>query len=173
MRSAIERAAMRLLALCIPLLLAACAGNPFRGFQVEPGTPRAAVIAQLGIPTRSVPIIVNAAAGERLQYSLQPKGQQAMMVDLDSAGRVLSSRQVLTLTEFSRIAVGQWTRVDIEREFGPPAFVDRVSSWNGDILTYRWNDGVDMFYWVYLDSANTVQRAHPGMEFIDPPEPRQ
>jgi hypothetical protein len=154
-------------------LLVGCSGSMFHTFRVEPGTPRQTVITQLGNPTRSVPITVNASVGERLQYSRQPKGQQAYMVDLDSTGRVVSSRQVLTLAEFSRIAVGQWSRADVEREFGPPAFIDRVSSWPGDILTYRWNDGVDMFYWVYLDETSRVLRAHPGMEFIEAPEPRE
>jgi hypothetical protein len=158
----------------LALLLAGCAGssmkNPFQSFSVAPGTTRQAALAQLGTPVRSVPIVVNGQAGERLQYSLQPRGQQAVMVDIDSAGRVVSSRQVLTLAEFSRIEVGKWSRADVEREFGPPAMVDRVSSWPGDILTYRWSDGSDMFFWVYLDSANRVQRAHPGMEFVNAPD---
>ena len=30
-----------------------------------------------------------------------------------------------------------------------------------------------MFYWVYLDpQGNVVQRAHPGMEFINAPNDR-
>lgn len=162
-----------LLAIAPLLVLAGCAGstgNPFRSFSVAPGTTRQAAIAQLGTPTRSVPIVINGQAGERLQYTLQPRGQQAVMVDIDSAGRVVASRQVLSLAEFSRIEVGQWSRADVEREFGPPAQVDRVTSWPGDILTYRWSDGSDMFFWVYLDSANRVQRAHPGMEFVNAPD---
>ena len=77
--------------------------------------------------------------------------------------------QVLTENEFNRIVPGQWTRADVEREFGPPARVDGVASWNGPILTYRWRDlqGANMFYWVYLDPEGVVRRAHPGMEFRD------
>jgi hypothetical protein len=142
-------------------LLAACAGNPFNGYAVEPGTPRDAVVSRLGRPTRVVPL----PAGERLQYSLQPMGQYAWMVDFDSAGRALRSRQVLTLNEFSRIEPGQWNRADVEREFGPPAMMDGVASWNGPIMTYRWYDGSDMFYHVYLDQGGVVRRAHQAMEF--------
>jgi hypothetical protein len=40
----------------------------------------------------------------------------------------------------------------------------------GDILTYRWNDGSDMFFFVYLDANQVVQRAHPGMEFVNAPD---
>ena len=41
-------------------------------------------------------------------------------------------------------------------------------------MTYRWRDlqGSDMFYWVYLDERNVVQRAHPGMEFLNAPNDR-
>jgi hypothetical protein len=158
---------MRLLLLVLlAALLSGCAGHPLTSYHLQPGTPRDAVVAQLGQPTR----MVRTPGGERLQYSLQPFGQTAWMVDLDSAGRVVRSRQVLTAAEFNRIEPGAWTRADVEREFGPPARVDSVSSWNGPILTYRWYDGSDMFYWVYLDRDNVVRRAHPGMEFINAPD---
>ena len=155
-----------LFACCLAALLAACAGNPFLGHSVEPGTSRDAVIARLGQPTRAVRI----PTGERLQYSLQPFGQYAWMVDLDASGKVLRSRQVLTAVEFHRIEPGTWRREDVEREFGPPAKVDGVASWKGPIMTYRWTDGSDMFYWVYLDERGMVQRAHPGMEFVNAPD---
>jgi hypothetical protein len=147
------------------LLLAACASSPLVG-SVAPGTPREQVIAQLGPPTRVVPL---ANGGQRLQYSQQPAGQYAWMVDVDASGRVVSSRQVLDEQDFNRIVVDQWTSADVEREFGPPARVDRVASWNGPILTYRWRDvqGADMFYHVYLDPRGVVRRAHPAMEFRD------
>jgi hypothetical protein len=84
-------------------------------------------------------------------------------------GRVLSARQVLNEGDFHRIVPGQWTGADVEREFGPPARGDRVASWDGPVLTYRWRDvqNADMFYWVYLDPQGIVRRAHPGMEFRD------
>ena len=157
------------LACCLAALVAACAGNPFNAYGVEHGTPREAVLARLGNPTR----VVRLPAGERLQYSLQPFGQYAWMVDLDASGRVVRARQVLTAAQFNRIEVGRWTRADVEREFGPPATIDSVASWNGPIMTYRWNDGSDMFYWVYLDGRGVVQRAHPGMEFANPPPERE
>ena len=87
------------------------------------------------------------------------------MVDLDSTGRVVSVREVLNPAGFARVVVGQWTRADAEREFGRPATVDHVASWQGDVLTYRWrNIDQDMLFWLYLDSANVVQRIGQGME---------
>lgn len=138
------------------LLVAGCASP------VLPGMSRDQAIASYGTPSRVVPL----ATGTRLQYSRQPAGQETVMVDLDAAGRVVSVRQVLTAAEFARVVPGQWTRDDIEREFGRPARVDRVASWQNDILTYRWLDVTqDMFWFVYLDANNVVQRTGQGMEF--------
>ncbi len=152
------------------LALAGCAGNPFQGFDIAPGTPREAVVARMGPPYR----VVRLASGERLQYSAQPVGQQAWMVDVDAGGKVVQARQVLTEGNFHRIVPGQWTREDVEREFGRPAWIDGVASWRGPVMTYRWRDTAnsDMFYYVYLDERNVVQRAHPGMEFINTPNER-
>jgi len=139
------------------LALAACTTT-----SIQPGMTRADVAAKWGQPTRVVPL----PAGERLQYSYQPWGQQAVMVDLDAAGRVTQVRQVLDEAEFARISTkGDWTRTDVEREFGPPAYVGSVASWDGPILTYRWRGGmIDQLYWVYLDRAGVVRRAHAGMD---------
>ena len=161
----------QLLSAFLLALLVGCAGNPFAGYDFPPGTPREAVIARMGPPYRAVRL----PTGERLQYSLQPRGQFAWMVDLDAAGRVTQARQVLTEANFHRIEPGKWTRADVEREFGRPAWVDGVASWNGPIMTYRWRDlaNSDMFYYVYLDPQGVVRRAHPGMEFLNAPNDRE
>lgn len=152
------------------LLLAGCA-SPFGIAAIAPGTTREQVIAQAGQPTRAVPL---ADGGQRLQYSLQPMGRFAWMVDLDAGGKVVRAYQALTELNFQRIQPG-WTRADVEREFGPPAWIDGVASWNGPIMTYRWRDTdrSDMFYWVYLDPQGVVRRAHPGMEFVNAPNDRK
>ena len=137
-------------------LLAGCAVTA-----VKPGMTQSEVIAGYGKPSAIVPI----SAGTRLQYSRQPFGQSVVMVDLDASGRVVSAKEVMTSAAFAKIEVGKYTRADIEREFGPPAIVDGVASWRGDIMTYRWRDAItDMFFFVYLDAANVVQRTGQGME---------
>lgn len=144
-------------ALFMAALLSGCAVQ-----QVLPGTPRAEVLVKYGKPAREVQL----SSGSRLQYSYQPAGQQAMMVDLDAAGRVVSSRQVLQSAEFARIGIDQWSRADVEREFGPSATIDRVANWPGDIMTYHWKDASqDMYFYVYLDAANIVKRTGQGMDF--------
>ncbi len=130
------------------LLMAGCAFAP--------------VEARYGKPTRAVPV----GSGIRLQYSRQPAGQSVVMVDLDAAGKVMAATEVMTPQAFSIIEPGKWTREDVEREFGPPASVDRVASWKGDIMTYRWreNNIQDMYFWVYLDARQVVGRTGQGME---------
>jgi hypothetical protein len=153
---------MRVVIAALVALLASCAGFPYGGYEIPAGTPRDAVIARSGPPTR---VVALPGGGERLQYSLQPAGQEAWMVDVDAAGKVVRAYQALTADNFNRIQPG-WARADIEREFGPPARVDGVASWRGPIWTYRWRDagGADMFYFVYFDEQGVVQRAHQGME---------
>jgi hypothetical protein len=157
---------------CVAALLFGCAGNPSAAFYgIPPGTPRADVTAKMGRPTAVVPLPDN---GERLQYSLQPYGRYAYMVDLDSSGKVVRAGQVLTEANFQLIQPGTWTRADVEREFGPPAWTDRVASFPGTVMTYRWRDtaNADMFYYIYVDSDNVVRRAHPGIEWINAPNDR-
>ena len=155
---------------CAAALLLGCAANPFNGYDIPPGTPRDAVLARMGPPTR---VLRLANGQERLQYSLQPYGRYMWIVDLDATGRVVQAGQMLTEANFLKIRPG-WTREDVERDFGPPAWVDRVSSWNGPVMTYRWYDSVNapMFYYIYLDPNNVVRRAHPAMEFFNAPNDR-
>jgi len=134
------------------LWVAGCAFSP-----VEPGMTREQVTSRLGSPTRTVAL----KSGTRLQYAA---GQRAIMVDLDPTGRVVQARQVLTSYAFESIEIGKWTRADIEREFGPPASVDRVASWPADIMTYRWREFEDLLFWVYLDENNVVQRTGQGLD---------
>jgi hypothetical protein len=157
---------------CMAAFLFGCAGNPSAAFYgIPPGMPRDDVIAKMGRPTAIIPLQNN---GERLQYSSQPYGRYAYMVDLDSSGKVVRAGQVLTEANFQLIRPGVWTRTDVEREFGPPAWVDRVTSFAGSVMTYRWRDtaNADMFYYIYVDSDNVVRRAHPGIEWNNAPNDR-
>ncbi len=152
------------LALTVVTLLGGCAVE-----LAKPGMAGQDVISRYGKPTRTVTL---PEGGSRLQYSRQPSGQSVVMVDLDASGKVVQSREVMTIQEFSRIVPGNWTRADVEREFGPPGSIGRTGNWSGDIMTYRWRDiTIDKFYWVFLNAAGVVDRTQQGVEFINvPPE---
>ena len=145
-----------LLPIALALLLGACASMQ----PIEPGATREEAISRYGKPSAVVPL---PNGGSRLQYSVQPEGRTAWMVDLDASGRVVEARQMLSRRGFDRVKPGQWTREDVYREFGQPKSIDHVYSWNGDIITYRWLD-IDerMFFWVYLDPAGVVQKTGVG-----------
>lgn len=145
-------------------LLAGCAVQGVD--RIAPGTTRSDVLTTYGQPTREYAL----PTGSRLQYSTLPAGQTAVMVDLDAAGKVISSRQVLQSNQFARIGLGQWSRADVEREFGPPYLVDRVASWRGDIMNYSFREGgIDLFFYVYLDPSNIAQRTGQAMDTrLDP-----
>ncbi|RYX96605.1 MAG: hypothetical protein EOO28_06730 [Comamonadaceae bacterium] len=148
----------------LALLLGACASLQ----PVAPGATREQAIARHGQPSD---VVALPNAGSRLQYSVQPEGRTAVMVDLDAAGRVVETRQMLSPAGFARVVPGQWKREDVFREFGRPKSVDHVYSWNGDIMTYRWlSIDEPMFFWVYVDPNGVVQKTGVGPDlerFLD------
>lgn len=149
---------LRWKALLLAALLAGCGTVE----SLKPGMPRAEVIARWGQPTRVLPL----PTGERLQYSFQPIGQEAVMVDIDAAGRVVQARQVLNQQNIEQVPTdGRWTWADIDREFGPPAATGAVGRWDGPVWTYRWRGGmVDQLFWVFFDPEGRVRRTQIGMD---------
>ena len=126
---------------------------------VTPGMTRDEVLSSLGRPTAEL----DRDGIHRLQYSRQPMGQSVVMVDLDASGRVVQSREVMNPSNFYKIDVsGTTTQADILWAFGPPATVDGVMAWNGNIWSYRWKDIEDMWFWVYFDPSGVVRRIQQG-----------
>ncbi|MES2612719.1 MAG: hypothetical protein V4679_20870 [Pseudomonadota bacterium] len=131
--------------------LAACA-VPSR----EPlGSLRAQVLARLGPPTS----VHSLPQGERLLYSQLPAGTEVYNLDFDATDRLVRTEQVLTQSRLESIPLDQWTRADLQRTFGPPLRVERVTFWDGDIWTYRFKQGSDpRFAHVHLDPKGVVRR---------------
>ena len=138
--------------LALAALVAAGCASPER---LAPGTPRAQVLADLGTPTLTVAL----PAGERLLYSRQPAGQQVYHVDLDAQQRVVRVEQVLTLEQFQALRRGQDTRETVRQRFGPPALLERVARFDGDIWTYRILDlSEPRQAHVHIDPAGVVRQ---------------
>lgn len=152
--------------LALAALLAGCA-VPER---LAPGTPRAQVLAELGTPTSTAAL---PDGGERLLYSRQPAGQQVYHVDLDARQRVLHVAQVLTLAQFQALRLGQDTREDVRQRFGPPALVERVARFAGDVWTYRILDmGEPRQAHVHIDPAGVVRQVLFTDERLGEPDSR-
>ena len=147
--------------LAAAFLLAGC--NMWGSPEKWVGQSEQQVLSSWGQPTARVSL---PEGGVRLQYSGQPWGRYAWMIDLDQAGQVTQVYQALQNKYFMQIPVdGSWGREDVLREFGPPALVDHVASWKGDIWNYRWWDIKYMFYYIYFDENGRVRRAEAGIDF--------
>ncbi|WP_312306163.1 hypothetical protein [Pulveribacter sp.] len=161
---------MRRLALPALLALAALAAGCAAPERLAPGTPRAQVLADLGTPTLTAAL---PGAGERLLYSRQPAGQQVYHVDLDAQQRVVRVEQVLTLEQFQALRLGQDTREDVRLRFGPPALVERVARFDGDVWTYRILDlGEPRQAHVHIDRGGVVRQVLFTDERLGEPDSR-
>ena len=119
-----------------------------------PGAVQSEVIARLGQPTA----IFALPAGQRLLYSELPAGFAAYNLDFDATGRLVRNEQVLTQTRFENIPTGVWTLADVQRTFGPPLLVERVSRFDGDIWTYRVRQNSDpRLAHVHMDRQGLVR----------------
>ena len=143
-----------LAALTALVLLAGCAAGPS---SLAAGTPRKAVLAQLGTPFTATPL---AGGGERLVYSTGPMGFYVYHVDLDGSGRVARTEQVMTFERLAGIPINQWTAADVRANFGPPMRIDRVYSFDGDVWTYRFIADINLrrLAHVHIDPAGVVRR---------------
>lgn len=138
-------------------LLAACASDPTR---LPLGVSRGDALQQLGQPTA----IFALADGERLQYSRLPAGFEVSNVDLDAAGRVRSVRQELDERLFaSTIQTGVWREADVLRTYGRPFEIDRVSSFDGMVWTWRYKAiNERRLLYIYINPEGLVERYHTG-----------
>lgn len=143
-------AAWALLLAC--LLLAGCAVPELQ----KPGTPQDEIEKAMGRPTLVVPL---EGGGTRLLYSRQPAGQQVYHMDFDAARRLVRVEQALTLARFHTLRNGEDNKASVMRQFGPPARLEKVASFDGDIWTYRILDnGAWRQAHVHIDPAGVVRR---------------
>jgi outer membrane protein assembly factor BamE (lipoprotein component of BamABCDE complex) len=140
-----------LAAICLALL----AGCTVPEWQ-KPGTPRADIERAMGRPTLTTPL---PDGGMRLVYSRQPAGQQVYYMDFDARQQLVRVEQALTLEHFQALRNGEDDRDSVYRQFGPPALVEKVYSFHGDIWTYRiLENGIPRQAHVHIDPAGVVRR---------------
>lgn len=95
--------------------LSGCAG--LSGDALQPSiTTEAEVRARWGEPGRVWPAV---AGGKSLEYTRQPSGHTAYMVDIGVNGKVTAVRQVLNRENFARVVVGM-TPEEVLRLLGQP-----------------------------------------------------
>lgn len=140
------------------LVLAGCANDPTR---IQPGTTAAETLQRLGAPTGRYPLN---DGGERLQYSRMPAGFEVTDIDVDASGKVVSATQVLSEARFGYdIKVDQWTQNQVMAFYGKPYQIDRVSSFDGTVWTWRYKQiNERRLLYIYLDPTGVVRRYHTG-----------
>ncbi|SFP80899.1 hypothetical protein [Variovorax sp. 770b2] len=147
-----------LAALTVLAAIAGCANEPTR---IQPGATAADTLQRLGAPTGRYPLN---NGGERLQYSRMPAGFEVTDIDVDAAGKVVSVTQVLSEARFGYdIKVNQWRQNDVMAFYGRPYQIDRVSSFDGVVWTWRYKAVNErrMLY-IYMDPTGVVRRYHTG-----------
>jgi len=153
-------------AMALAMCLSACAVPEWQ----KPGTPLADIERSMGRPTLAEPL---PGGGQRLLYSRQPAGQQVYHMDFDAGARLTHISQVLTLANFQALRNGVDTQDSVRRMFGPPALVERVARFDGDIWTYRILDnGEPRQAHVHIDPSGMLRRVmftDERMRDLEPP----
>ena len=143
-------------------VLAGCVSEPTR---LPLGTDRATTLQRLGAPTATYPL---PGGGERLQYSRAPAGVAVNNVDIDASGKVFSIRQELYEGLFdSTIKPGEWRVEDVLRTYGRPGEISRVTSFDGEVWTWRFKSlNNRRLLYIYVDPAGVVDHYHTADELF-------
>ena len=117
--------------------LASCAG--YGPGDLAPGQSEADVRTRMGEPTdRST--LPN--GGSRLEYARGPMGAHTYRIELDSAGRVQTVRQILIESSFEALRPGE-TKADVRDRLGRPA--EQRTGWRGvgEVWSYRYDHRIE------------------------------
>lgn len=147
-----------LLPLAFAALLQACALP-----QAQPGDSADAVRRSRGEPTATYPL---PAGGQRLEYASGPFGRSTWMIDVDTAGRVLQSRQVLSEAEL--MAVQQAAPMDaaaLKQWIGTPGERRHGGRQGGEVWSWRYPTNDCLWFQVSVNAAGSAQN---GAFAIDP-----
>lgn len=132
-------------------LLAACTamGPP------APGATLDQVRSRWGEPRARYAV----ADGQHLFYQRKPGALERL--DFDASGRLVKTEQVFTAEHFRALAQGQWTAVDVQQSFGPPArriALAQQQDDNASVWIYSWLEfGVWHVAQVRMSAAGVVQ----------------
>ncbi len=147
---------VRLLLLAPCLVLAACAAPP-----LPPGTPEIEVLKSWGRPTATYPMPEGV---RRLEYATGPLGRTTWMVDVDIAGRVQQSRQVLNEADFFQLqSQSGLSRDALLRWIGTPG-ERRGARFGGETWSWRYPTNDCLWFQVSLGADAMVQGASFGID---------
>jgi hypothetical protein len=142
-------------------LLGGCVSEPTR---LPLGSTHDEALRRLGTPSATYPL---SDGGQRLQYARTPMGFEVSNIDLDASGHVVSVRQELFEGLFdSTIKPGVWHQADVAMTYGPPYEITRVTSFNGNVWTWRYkNINTRRLLHIYITPDGVVDHYHTSDDF--------
>lgn len=139
------------------LLLAACAPLP-----LVPGSGTEMLLREWGQPTARYAL---PEGGTRLEYATGPYGRTTWMVDVDGAGRVVRSRQVLTEAEFLALqSASGLTRAALRRWIGTPGERRHGGRPGGEVWSWRYPTNDCLWFQASVADDGTVTGASYGID---------
>ncbi len=155
---------MRFLSACLLLsslvVLTACSSySPSTDWT---GTSKDRVVAHWGQPDmqRQLP-----AGITRLEFPSGPYGRTTWFVDLDAAGQVVRSEQVLTEKNFHQITPGMG-QDEVRQRLGRPGQISTLARSRGVVWSYRYESAFCQWFQLEFAEDQTLRSAGYG----EPPE---
>ena len=126
------------------------------------GVTQSALVARMGRPEMQRQL-----AGDitRLEFPGGPFGRQTWFVDLDAAGRIVRSEQVLTEKNFNQITPGT-PQAEVRQRLGRPGENHTLARGRGVVWAYRYENPFCQWFQVEIAADQTVRSAGYG----EPPE---
>jgi hypothetical protein len=100
--------------------------------------------------------------GSRLEFPRGPAGEQTWFVDLDSAGIVTRTEQVLTTENFERISEGM-TQDEVRLRLGRPSETLLLGRDRGVVWNYRYANIQCVWFQVEISQQQQVRSAGYGI----------
>ncbi len=126
------------------------------------GVTQQQLIARLGAPETQRTL---ADGKVLLEFPTGPYGKQTWFVTVDGGGKVLSSEQVLTETNFLQINPGM-SQQEVRNILGQPGEVQSLARGRGVVWSYRYENSFCQWFQVEIAADQKVRSAGYG----EPPE---
>jgi hypothetical protein len=166
-RSAIRRArAVAIVSLSIGL--AACV-QPWQAFQ--PGASQSDIVARFG-PPKEVYDLPN--GNKNLLWPTRPLGETTVGAEISPDGKLVKLQQVLDNANFGRVVIGEWTKHDIQINFGLPEETAYFPLMKREVWSYRYveNNVWYKLYHFYFDDQGIVRLTQKTDDPLHDPDHR-
>lgn len=124
-----------------------------------PGASKEQVVARLGQPDAQRQLDGGIT---RLEYPTGPYGLHTWFVDLDVAGKVVQSEQVLTERNFNQI-LPDMDQAEVRQRLGRPNGVSTLARSRGEVWNYRFEGPFCQWFQVEMSAEKKVRSAGYGL----------